>query len=188
MADLETMPDLLRLLDDRSKEIEALGRELIAGKPQRVAGALAALLTALATQSPVLATWASDVVQKAFIPPATRRLLNEIARHDALEAREAFIRDLCERLALVIAQGLLQTVETRAENRAEVLQALGGLRDDFAEFRRDFAQALPPSFEALRVDELFVEGGIGISVCGSTTARMAVGSARVTGGIGVKLE
>ena len=188
MAESKTMAGLLRLLEDRAKEVEALGSALIAGRPQRVAGAFAALLTALGTQSPLLASWANEVVQKAFIPPATRRLLNEIARYDELDAREAFIRDLSERLALVLAQGLLQTVDASGERAAEVQQALGGLRDDFAEFRREFAQALPPTFEALCVDELWVEGGVGISVGGETRVRMAVKSARVTGGIGVKFE
>jgi hypothetical protein len=181
--------ELAKVLKAHEDEIENLGEGVIRGDKEKVAGALAGLLTSVSTGSPLLGSWANAAVQKAFVPPATRRLLVEAANYDKAMARDVFIGRIRDVVELLIGQAILQTVRAHHNIKEEILEELGGVREEFEDFRKEFAegQAQHPG-DNLRVQELLVEGGVGVRVSSGARSRMHVTFAKVTNGVGFELN
>lgn len=181
--------DLGKLLDTHEDAVKRLGDELIGGDAARVRGAIAGLLSSLTTGSPLLAHWMNEGVRRAFEEPATIRLLREVRKYDREKSREAFVRSLRDEVELLIGQALIQSVRAQHDIKEELLEELGGLRVEFAEFRADLTARLSSEGAvAVRVDRLLVSGGIGVCISATARRRMRVSHACVSGGIGFKLE
>jgi|GEM_PF-3773937 len=188
MADV----DIAKLLEPHKSALKELAQDLAGGDRAKLAGGLAALAAAIAAGNPALvalAPLASKGVARAFGNAADEMLRKELACMEAEEERQAFAALIVEPIEALIGQALIQLVRVqhnvKDELRAEVLDALGGLREDLDGFRARFAQEL--GGVVVEVDLQTVRGGIGIRVGPATRQRVFVARMDVTDGIGIDL-
>lgn len=179
--------DLEKLLEPHKGEVKAIADAAANGNRDKVIDGAAGLAVTLATGNPMLGALAPlgrEAVARAFGSAVNQALDRELAQFHKEQERQAFFGQLDELLAALIGQALVQIVRSQHNVKDEVLAALGGLRSDFAEFRRDFAARLAAFGEAtVQVDEQWVRGGsIGVRVREATTKRVRLGKQIVTGG------
>jgi hypothetical protein len=131
-------PETLRLDElvlTREKELSDLGQALVSGQSEKAVSALLGLITALATTSPLLGTLAKAGVERAFAQSATSRLLAEYQKYEQEKDRERFVEHIDEAVRDVIAEAFVQMVRVQHNTKDEVLEALGGLREEWQDFR-----------------------------------------------------
>lgn len=190
-ADIE----LAELLQQNQNQLETLGRQLIAGNKEACIGTLVGLVTGVASGSPMLGAFATAGVKRAFAKTATKRLLAEYNAYEKEKeqekARERFVGDLSSAVETLLGQSVLQLVRVQHNIKDEVLQALGGVRDDLRDFRNEFEAAIPADErEAVRVDlQEVTSGSIGIHVSNSSRQRAFIARQIVSGAgsVGIKL-
>ena len=189
--------DLGELLASESKALTTLGVAAIdSDKPKFTAG-LANLLTSLVVQVPVLGALVEKTVLRAFTNSVNAQLDLELAKVQADEDRRAFATQIGDTLEPLIGQALIQLVRAQHnladEQKRNMTAELGGLRDDLADFRADFAGQLGTATTGaatVQLERLTVTGAssIGIRVGVNTTKRVFARRIEVSnGGIGIDL-
>ena len=187
-----TQTEIVTLLERNSSQLETLGTKLIEGKRDECVAALVGLVTGIASGCPLLAALAKAGVARAFASTATERLLLEYKSYEQQKDRERFIGDMALNVEALLSQAVLQLVRVQHNVHDDVLRALGGLRDDLADFRERFAAALPAAeHEAARLELQEVSGGaLGIHVSSRSQQRVFVARQVVSGAgsVGIKLD
>lgn len=184
--------DLGALLEPHKTTLENIATSLAAGDSAKTAGSIAALVGALATGHPeiaILTPFAQSAVAKAFGNSADAMLRRELAAMVAEEEKQKLAAQIAEPIEALIGQALIQLVRVQHNVKDEVLAALGGVREDLAAFREQFARDLS-AFD-LRLDRVLVEEGA-IGLCVGPEARKRVWIADMTvrgrGSIGIDLR
>jgi hypothetical protein len=98
-------------------------------------------------------------------------LREELAAMEKEEERQQFVAQLAEPVEALVGQALIQLVRVQHNVKEEVLEALGGLREDLAGFREEFARALGNYDVRLDLAE-GESGGVGVRVRADTRKRV----------------
>jgi hypothetical protein len=184
--------ELGRLLKEEKTELKELATALATGNREKIGAALAALVLALAVGHPevsLLAPFMEEGLRLAFASTGTRRLQQALADADDEEARAKFAQQIAAPVEALIGQALVQLVRVQHRTTDEVLEALGGLRDDFAGFRAEFDEQLVRS--QVRVETQHVSsGGTGLRISAGARTPIWIGEMTVTGAgaIGIDLR
>lgn len=102
-------------------------------------------------------------------------LTRELAALAKQDERTTFLNQIAEVMEVLLDQALIQIVRSQHAVKDEILESLGGLRQDFASFRTEFADQLAAARECVRVDQLeVVDGGIGMRMASATTQRVVL--------------
>jgi aminopeptidase N len=186
--------EIEQLLEGHAGELKSIGQAAARGEHDKVIDGVAGLVMTLATGNPLvgaLVPFARLGVAKAFGNATDAMLRRELATMEKEEERQAFLGQIDEVLAATLGQAVVQLVSVQHHVKDEVLEALGGLRSDFENFRRDFEQRLRTQSESVRVEDLLVQdGGTGVRVRATTLKRVALERVVVTGqgSVGIDLE
>lgn len=189
--------DLGELLTKESAVLTKLAEATVDRNQHNVTAGLANLLTALLTDVPVLGTLLEKTVLRAFANSVNAQLDAELAALAADADRRAFAAQIAEVLEPLIGQALIQIVRSQnnlaSEQKQAIVAELGGLRDDLADFRADFARELTAGSlepDTVRLDLINIrdQHSIGIRVGAGTTKRVFVKRMEVSnGGVGIDL-
>ena len=182
--------DLGDLIKQRSSELKDAASGLAEGRREKVVAALSTMLLGLVTQSPavgLLAPFIEVGARRAFANSVSHRLDVALAEAKSEEEKSAVIGRIAEAVEALLGQALVQMVHVQHDTKDEVLEALGGLRKDLADFRDDFQDRLED--EGVRVDvQRIREGATGIRVSEGARAKIWVGQMTVTGSGSVGID
>jgi hypothetical protein len=188
MADAE----LGALLEPHKNTLKEIAQGIASGNGIKVASAAATLVAALASGHPevmLLAPFAEQAIAKAFGRSADAMLGRELAALEAVEDRQKFAAQIAEPIEALIGQALIQLARIQHRTTDEVLENLGGLRDDLAAFREQFTQELDNT--AVKVDRLIVKSGatgVRVSPQAKKCAFISYLEASGNGSIGIDLR
>lgn len=180
------------LLEPHKATLKEMSQSLAQGDHPAFVEKTAGLVAALATGNPLvalLAPLARAGVAKAFGNAADAAFAHELAAMEAEEDRKRFVEQLAEPIEALIGQALIQLVRVQHNVKDEVLDGLGGVREDLATFRAEFAAAIPT--ETVRVEHQEVTAGaIGVRVRAETKKRVFIARQEVrgAGSVGIDLE
>lgn len=168
-------------------ELEGLSKSLLDGNAEGFTQGIIALLTNVATGVPLLGALAKQGVAKAFALSSAAKLRREIEAIERQEDRQQFADQVSASIEELIGQALIQLLRTQQRASSDVIDALGGLREEFEAFRTDFAHRVTQA--SVVVDQILVSGeGIGIRVTSRTEKSAKVGTLHVSGkGVGIEL-
>lgn len=192
MADIE----ITALLKPHETTLREMAKQLTAGDRAAFVGSTVTLITALATANPqiaLLAPFAGKAASRAFSNATDDFFRRELAQLEAEEAQRAFVAQIADVVEDLVGQAVLQLVRVEHNVKDELVEALGGLREDLAGFRHRFQEELEKSGdsrETVRVDVQTVQrGAIGIRVGASARRRVFVARMDVVdnGSIGIDL-
>lgn len=175
-------------LEAHQESLQAMGKALIdKDKPRFVTEAIG-LVTTLATEHSVLGAFAKEAIARAFGESANAILSKQAAEWEREQSQQAFIDTLAERVEDLLGQALIQIVKSQHDVKQEVIDALGGLREDLAGFRTDFANRL--GFDQHIEHELVVDGATGVRIRAGSSKRVFVRQQTVSGAgtVGVEIE
>lgn len=183
--------DLAKLLEPHKTELRQLAQHLVAGERPKFVAGVAALVGTLATGNPAvaaLAPFAEKAVSRAFASAADVRLHEEIVKLDADNKERALVASIADAVEVLLGQALLQLVRVEHRVKDEVINALGGLREELSTFREEFQRGLDA--EAVRVDmQRVLARGVGIRVEAGARQRVFVREQIVSEeGIGIVLR
>lgn len=175
--------DLAKLLEAHKSELHQLAQHLVAGDRAKFVTAAATFVGALATGNPAvvaLAPFAEKAIARAFANAADIRLRDELAKLNTEEEKKAFADSIVDAIEALLGQAVLQLVRVEHRTKEELLEALGGMREELATFRDKFQQGLDA--EAVRIDVQFVlAGSVGVRVSPGARERVFVKEQVVSG-------
>lgn len=181
--------DLTTLLKPHEGTLREMAKQLTAGDRAGFVGSLVTLVTALATGNPqiaLLAPFAGKAASRAFSSAADDFFRQQLAQLEAEEAQRAFVAQIAEAVEALLGQAVLQLVRLEHNVKDELVEALGGVREDLAAFRERFEAELEAlrheSGEVVRVNAQVVrDGATGIRVGAGARRRVFVARMEVTG-------
>ncbi|MGK3974141.1 hypothetical protein WMF38_20765 [Sorangium sp. So ce118] len=175
--------DLGALLGPHKNTLKDMAQSLATGDHAKLAASAAVLVGAVATGHPevaLLAPFAEKAIAAAFGRSADAMLRREFAAMEKEEERQRFVADLAEPVEALVGQAVIQLVRVQHNVKDEVLEALGGVREDLAGFRDAFAKELGSA--TVKVDVQAVKGGaVGVRVRSETKNRVFIGHMEVSG-------
>jgi len=175
--------DLAKLLDLHKSDLRQLAQHLATGDRAKFVVGAAALVTTLATGNPtvaLLAPFAEKAVARAFASAADKKLREELAKFEVAEERQAFVSSIADAVEALLGQAVLQIVRVEHRTKEEMLEALGGLREELGTFRDDFQRGLDA--ESVRIDvQRVLTGGVGVRVDPGALERVFVREQVVSG-------
>lgn len=175
--------ELAALIKEQKSNLEAVGTGLVERKGEKVATAIAATVLAVVTGHPeiaVLSPFLQEGVRRAFASTATRRLEKAIAEMKAEDDKAAFAAQIAEPIEALLGQALIQMVRVQHRTKDEVLDALGGLRKEFADFREELQDRLDD--EGVHIDIQRVrEGATGVRISEGARASIWIKEMTVSG-------
>jgi aminopeptidase N len=182
--------ELGALLEAHKSTLKELAQSLVSNDGAKTAGLAATLVMALATGHPevaILAPLAQRAIAKAFGNSANATLRKELAAIQAEEAKRAFAAQIGEPIEVLIGQALVQLIRAQHNIKDEVLNVLGGVREDLSGFRKQFAQESAGS--AATIDaQLVSAGATGVRVRESSTAHVFIARQEVSGGGSIGID
>lgn len=174
------MTVLKDLLLQHEAELEDITRSTLLGDSRRICGSLAKMLAKLGGATEGLACLTDRLVVDAFTTAADKVLIAELEAIRTEEERDLLGQQMAEKLEPLLGQLLLQLVSVQHDIKDELLEALGGRRDDLVEFREDLHHGLRAA--DVRLSELAVsEGGLGVRVSSSASKTVFVRRMTVQG-------
>jgi len=175
--------DLGELVRQHGTELKDISSGLAEGKREKVVAALGTLILGLVTGNPavgLLSPFIEVGVRRAFANSASRRLDAAIATAKSEEAKAALVAEIAESVEALLGQALIQIVHVKHQTKDEMIEALGGLREEFAAFREDFQNRLDD--EGVRVDvQRVCDGATGIRISQGARAQVWVGEMSISG-------
>lgn len=184
--------DLKTLLEPHKDTLSEMAKALsTADHPKFVASAIT-LVTAIATANPqvaLLAPFAEKAVAIAFSNSADAMFRRELAALEQEEKQRNFLAQIDDVVAALIGQAIVQLTRVQLRAKDEVLDALGGVRDDLAWFRKNFETEM--SGVTVRLDiQTVTNGAIGIRISADTRKRVFVARQEVEGqgSVGIDLR
>lgn len=188
--------ELGELLASDSKALAKLGEAAIERDEPKFTAQLGSMLTTLVTSVPVLGTLVEKSILRAFANSVNAQLDAELANVQAEAERRAFADQIAETLEPLIGQALIQLIRAEhnlADEQKRFMTAeLGGLREDLAQFRDDFAKQLGAGAgeATVHLEHFAVSGqdSTGIRVGANASKRVFVRRMEVSdGGTGIDL-
>lgn len=186
--------ELAKLLEAHRGELKTIAEAAATGNHEKVIDAVSSLALSLATGNPLLGALAPlgrKGIARIFGNSVNAALTRELAALAREDRRRDFLNQIDDVMEAAIGQALIQIVRTQHAVKDEVLDALGGMRQDFEEFRNDFAAQLANVSENVRVDSLVevIDGGVGVRVAATTTKRVVLPHmvVRGPGSVGIDL-
>lgn len=174
-------------LAEHGEDLHGIATALRADDAETAVTKLGALLGKLASSVPVVGTLAGDAAGAAFRRSAYGRMQAALKARTSEEAREALLADLAGVVEALIGQALVQLVRVGAHRQDEVLDALGGLRDDLDDFRADFAARL--AHADVTIDhQRVLDGALGVRVRPDAGRTLRIGTQEVRGAGSVGIE
>lgn len=175
--------DLAKLLEPHKSELRGLAQQLAAGDRAKFIANAATLATTLATGNPavmLLAPFAEKAVACAFASAADKRLQEELAKFKIEEERQAFVDSIADATETLLGQAMLQMIRVQHRTKEDIIDALGGLREELQTFREDFQRGLDS--ESVRIDvQRVLAGGLGVRVDPGVLERVFVREQVVSG-------
>jgi len=145
--------DLGELIKQHGDDLKIAAAGLAEGKREKVVGALGAIVLGLVTGHPeiaLLAPFIEEGARRAFALSGTQRLEKAIAAARTEEEKAALVAQIAESIESLLGQSLIQMVRVQHQTKDEIIEALGGMRKELADFREDFQDRLDD--EGVRVD------------------------------------
>ena len=175
--------ELSALIKEQKSNLEAIGTGLVEGKGEKVVTAIAATVLAVVTGHPeiaVLSPFLQEGVRRAFASTATRQFEKALAEMKTEDEKAAFAAQIAEPIEALIGQALIQMVRVQHKTKDEVIDALGGLRKEFADFREGLQDRLDD--EGVHIDLQRVrEGATGIRISERARASIWIKEMTVSG-------
>ena len=145
--------------------------------------ALGAIALGVATGHPeiaILSPFLEEGMRGAFVAPATQRLQKEVAEAKVEQDEAAQAARIVESVEALIGQALVQIVRVQHRTKDEIIDALGGVREDLADFRAEVQRGLDD--EGVRVDVQRVENGAtGVRISPGARGRVFIHEMTVSG-------
>lgn len=166
MADTE----LKTLLEPHKSTLGEMAKALASADHTKFVTYTAALVTAIATANPhiaLLAPLAEKGIAKAFSNSADAMLRRELAALEQEEKQRAFLAQIDDVVATLVGQAIVQLARVQLHAKDEVLDALGGMREDLAWFRERFEAEMGGATVRLDI-QMVRNGGTGIRVGADT--------------------
>ena len=162
--------------------LEAMGKALIEGRQEAFVAETAGLVSTLAVGHPLLGRLVEHGFARLFASSANAVLDKQIAAWNQELDRQQLVARLAEAVEALLGQALIQVIRAQHDVKDEVMQALGGLRQDLAGFREDFAARAAAAQAALRVEQELVSGGAtGVRVRAGSSKALLIRQGTVTG-------
>jgi hypothetical protein len=183
--DLAILPDvdLGELIKQHGPELKDVSSGLTEGKREKIVAALGTLVLGLVTQNPavgLLTPFIEAGARRAFALSGTRRLEAAIAAANTEQEKAALVAQIAESIEALLGQSLIQMVRVQHQTKDEVIEALGGVRKELADFREEFQERMED--EGVRVDvQRIRDGARGIRISEGARARIWVGEMTVSG-------
>lgn len=174
--------DLTQAIAEHKDELERLSQSIIDKQPEEFHQTMVGLLVSLASDIPGLSGLVEAGVARAFSLSSETRLQKEYALLRQEEEREQFSNQLADAVATMLKQTLIQILHAQNRDSDDIHQALGGIRKDFEDFRKDLEQRFREL--AVVVDDLKIDGGIGFILTNHQTKGVHVRRMTVTRGKG----
>lgn len=151
--------------------LEAMGKALIEGKQEAFVAEAANLVTTLASGQPLLGALVEQGFARLFASSANAVLDKQIAAWNQELDRQQRMGKLAEAVEVLLGQAIIQVIRAQHGIKDELMEALGGMREDLAGFREDLAARTAAASAALRVEQEVVSGGAtGVRVRASSKA------------------
>jgi hypothetical protein len=147
--------ELATLLKEHQGELKAIAEAAGSGNRDKVIDGVSSFAISLATGNPLLATFAPlgrKGIARIFGNSVNAALTRELAAQVSEAERRVFLDQIGEVLEAMLQEALGQIVRSQHAAKDEVLQGLGGMRQDLAAFRQDFAAQLASASETVRAD------------------------------------
>lgn len=175
--------DLGDLIKQHGAELKDAAAGLAEGKREKLVAALATLVLGLATGNSavgLLAPFIEAGTRRAFANSASRRLDAAFAAAKSEEEKADLVAQIADSIEALLGQALVQMVRVQHQAKNEIIESLGGMREDLAGFRADLQARLDE--EGVRIDlQRIAEGATGIRITEGARARIWVGEMNVTG-------
>jgi hypothetical protein len=142
---------------EHEESLEAMADALQAGDEDAVVGETAGLVTTVATGQPLLGVLATKAAARVFGKSANAILREQTAQWNRQRDRRAFINDLAGAVEVLIGQALVQIARSQHNVKDELIEALGGIRDDLAGFRDEFGARLAQA--DVRIEQALIRDG-----------------------------
>jgi hypothetical protein len=189
--------ELGALIKEQQEQLEEVAVGVAEGDQQKILAALVSMALGVATGHPeiaILAPLLQEWARRAFASTATARLRRAMAQSEASARlqrdRNALVAQIADGVEALLGQALIQLVRSQHCAKDEIVDALGGLKDEFASFREDFQQSVDNT--GIRVDKQQVrEGATGILISAAAeTAKLWIGEMTVSGrgSVGIDLS
>ena len=184
--------DLGELIKQHGDDLKTAAAGLAEGRREKVVGALGAIVLGIATGHPEIALLAPFIeagARRAFALSGTQRLEKAIAVAKTEEEKAALVAQIAESIESLLGQSLIQMVRVQHQTKDEIIEALGGMRKELAEFREDFQDRLDD--EGVRVDvQQIRNGATGVRISEGARARIWIGEMTVSdkGSVGIDVR
>jgi hypothetical protein len=191
------MPDdieLGSLLEAHKGELKTIAEAAGSGNKEKVIDVATSLVVSIATGNPLLGALSPlgrKGIARAFGNSVNAALTRELDLLKQDEERKQFLGQIDEVVEALLGQALIQMIRSQHAIKGEVLDALGGVRDEFEAFRSDFAARVASASENVRIDTMIVrDGGLGVRVRAGTVKRVVLRHVDVMGrgSVGIDLE
>ena len=184
--------EIAALIKENQSNLEAVGSGLVEGKGETVVTGIMSMVLAMVTGHPeiaVLAPFLQEGVRRAFASTATRQFEKALAEMKAEDEKAAFAAKIAEPIEALIGQSLIQMVKVQHRTKDEVIDALGGLRKEFADFREQLQDRLDDAGVKIDVQRVR-EGATGVRISEGARASVWIKEMTVSGegSIGIDLR
>jgi hypothetical protein len=160
------------LLDKQDKEVEAIGKAILGGKRDEAVSGLAGLAATVFSGLPI-GGLVKEGVAKAFASPANVVLEQQIEAWNKEQEGTRQVAAIKDAIEVLLGQTLIQVVKSQHAVDDGVVAALGGLRDDLAEFRATVSAGLGDAAVHVDLHEV-TDGAVGIHVRGRAASRVFI--------------
>jgi hypothetical protein len=182
--------DLGDFIRRQSAELKDAATGLAEGRREKLIAALGAMALGMVTGHPEIGLFAPFIeagTRRAFGNSASRRLDAALAEAKSEEEKAVLVARIADSVEALLGQALIQMVHVQHQTKDEIIEALGGLREDLADFREDFQDRLDT--EGVRVNfQRIRDGATGIRISEGARARIWVGDMTVIGSGSVGID
>jgi hypothetical protein len=169
-------------IEKHEGQLEGMTKALTEGKREDFVAEAASLVVSVATEVPVLGSLMKPVVARAFATSANAVLEKQIAEWRQELDRTDLVQRVAEAIEVLLGQALIQIVRAQHGASEKIIDELGGLRDDLAGFREDFAKRIAATSAEVHVEQELVSGGAtGVRVRASSSKAVRIVQRTVTG-------
>lgn len=169
-------------IEKHKGQLQGMTKALTEGKRADFIAETASLTVSVATGVPMLGPLVKPVVARAFAASANAVLEKQIAEWNQELDRRDLVQRLAEAIEVLLGQALIQIIRAQHGVTGEIIDELGGLREDLAGFREDFAARAAAAGVDVHVQQKLVSGGAtGVRVRASSSKAVRIVQDEVTG-------
>lgn len=182
-------PQLHTEISKHAEKVHAITVELGKNNKESAIVKIGELLGALASDIPIVGKLSGAAAGAAFKNSAYGQMDAALKAAKTEEERQQQLDLIGEMMEALIGQALIQIARINGMVRDELVEELGGLREDLEDFRADFKQRLKAAEGQIRVDlQLVEDGGIGVRVRSGAAKGVWIKKQQVRGAGSVGIE